>query len=844
MKIINVGFQEFLEENVKDLTTGMPWLKDRTTKLITTVDEIKTFVDEAIIKGKCALDLEATGLNTRMKKTKDAAGRIIQSPADPIVGFCLSYDSKYGIYIPIRHKEEPECNLPEQPVIAEIRRLCLNCITVYHNAKYDLAQLRNVDIIIDDYRKIEDTLILARLYDAGNKDNKLKHLSERLINQKMIELSDMNKEKRLDFVSPKIGYLYGCSDAICTLDLEAFFAEQQIIKDQKAIYNLEKRVLFAVLDMENQFVKINVPYLQELKKKSEVRIAEIEHEIHKLAGREFNLASTQQLGKLLFDELKFTFPGVKTKTGQYSTDDATLEKIQDTYPIVKKIMEFRTLKKVLGTYIENLLLNHDEDDCVKLGFNQNGTDTGRFSSPGGEGINDDGYSGVNVQSIPKKPDPDNPEIDMRKSFIPRPGYKMVAADYENEEMKVAANLSNEPVWIEAARNGIDFHRATGALITGKNIKDVTDEERQLAKTTNFLSLYGGGMRNLSIQAHISEMEARRVLNSFYANLPTLKGWMSREVAKSRKTKDVKTAFGRTRPLHRYYDSGDKALAAHGDRCVANSMIQGGSADIMKTVMVRLHLWIKKYNLQDDIRILLTMHDELVFEIKEDKLDMYIPEIVKKMMLKDILQERLKWPIPLTVEVKVGTSWRVKEKYLETHPELIPLLDEPERDFSFQNQFPNRYTMVMDKEPAQDLAALKDSTSTPVVEPSIVAPDVLAAKSDSTAAEIAVEILPASDNIPEKISNAEKISEILSPEIIPKPFVDNEILIYTIRNRSRATLRWLNNIISFFVNDVKRYSYTGEMRILRIRDADGNNLMVSEFKIPVESFISLAKFFEL
>jgi hypothetical protein len=334
------------------------------------------------------------------------------------------------------------------------------------------------------------------------------------------------------------------------------------------------------------------------------------------------------------------------------------------------------------------------------------------------------------------------------------------------------------------------------------------------------------------------MEARRVLNSFYANLPTLRGWMSREVAKSRKTKNVKTAFGRTRPLHRYYDSGDKALAAHGDRCVCNTEIQGSSADIMKTVMVRLHLWIKKYNLQDDIRILLTMHDELVFEIKEDKLDMYIPENVKKMMLKDILQEKLKWPIPLTVEVKVGTSWRVKEKYLETHPELIPLLDEPERDFSFQNQFPNRYTMVIDKEPAQDLAALKDSTSTPVIEPVIIVPDVLAVKSDSTAAEIAAEILPTGDNIPEKIS------EIISPETIPKPFVDNEILIYTIRNRSRATLRWLNNIISFFVNDVKRYSYTGEMRILRIRDADGNNLMVSEFKIPVEPFISLAKFFEL
>ena len=812
MKIIDPGFQEFLEENVKELTAGMEWLKSRTLKLAENIEEVKIFIDKAILSGRCALDLETTKLNSRTKLVSDPmTGQIKKGPIEHIIGISLCYDPMFGLYIPIRHREDPELNLPEIQVYDEIRRLCTSCVIICHHAKFDLSHLANVGIYVDDFTKIEDTLIQARLYDAGSKDNKLKHLSEKILGQPMIEFTEMCKDKVFDLVSPKVGYIYAGSDSVCTLDLDHFFMSQQILKDQKAIYNLEKRLVFVVMEMESNLIKIDVPYLKILKEKASNRIKEIEAEIHKLAGREFNIGSTQQMGKLLFDELKYTYPEKtsKTKTGQYSTDNATLEKIQDLYPIVKKIMEFRGLEKCLNTYIENLLINHDENDCVKLGFNQSGTDTGRFSSPGGFGIDEDGYSGVNVQSIPKKPDENNPDIDMRRAFIARPGFKIVAADYENEEMKVATNLSLEPTWIEAAKNDVDFHKATGALITGKNIKDVTEDERRVAKTVDFLAMYGGGARNLAQQANISETEARRVLNTFYAGVPRLRSWMATEIARSRKSKIVKTAFGRIRPLHKYYNSGEKALEAHGDRCVPNSWIQGSSADIMKTVMVRLHVWIHKNNLQDDIRMLITMHDELVFEVNENKLDLYIPRITKIMMLEDILQGMLKWPVPLTVEVKVGDNWRVKEKYFETHPEAKAAINGP-LDFNYGATLPNRYSIALGKETNPDLGAIK-ADSTPVI-------------SDSTSVIS---------------SDSTNVTEIPEP---PKISIEDDVLIYTVKKRSRGTVRWMNDILTFFLND--KNSYEGQKKILRVKDEDGNSLLVSEFKIPVEPFLALAKFFEI
>ena len=231
-EVVNVGFLEFLEDSVQGRTAEMEWMKDRTLKCAENIEEVMEFIDNAINFGKCVVDLETTSLNSRVKKIADSD---IPVPIETIVGIGLCYDPNFGLYIPINHKEDSELNLPEEIILEEIKRLCANCITIYHHAKFDLSHLGNRGIKIDSHKMFDDTLILARLYDAGQKDIQLKSLSPRLLGQPMLGFEDMVKDtKRFDLVSPKVGYIYGASDPICTMDLYNFFINQDIIKNQKA----------------------------------------------------------------------------------------------------------------------------------------------------------------------------------------------------------------------------------------------------------------------------------------------------------------------------------------------------------------------------------------------------------------------------------------------------------------------------------------------------------------------------------------------------------------------------------------------------------------------------------
>jgi DNA polymerase-1 len=389
----------------------------------------------------------------------------------------------------------------------------------------------------------------------------------------MVEFDEITGgTKQFTLISPKICYIYAASDAICTFGLYEFFMSQPTVIDQRGVYNLEKRLVSVVMQMEANLVKIDKQYLLTEKIRIENKLKEIEKEVHDLAGGPFNVASTQQLGKILFDKLGYRYPEKeKTAKGQYKTDIATLEKIEDEYPIVKKLISFRELEKSLGTYVENLIANCDEDDCVKFSFNQNGTDTGRFSSPGGKGINEDGYSAVNVQSIPSNYNEESPDV--RKAMIARPGKKIVAMDFSGEELRVAANLSKEKKWVDEFLYGsADLHTATAKAIFKKD--EVTKAERQAAKTVNFLVLYGGGPRGLAQNAKMSENEAKRILTAFFEGLPDLDRWIKRERRIARDRKKAITAFKRIRPLDMFYNSGDKGLEAHADRCATNFLVQG------------------------------------------------------------------------------------------------------------------------------------------------------------------------------------------------------------------------------------------------------------------------------
>lgn len=821
---------EYLNEKVKDRVEEQEWMKNRTFKLAETLEEVMEFIDKAVEAGLCALDLETTGLSTRVKEVD---GKMV--PVNKIIGVCLSFDSKFGLYIAINHteadglREKPSrYNLPEKEVFSEVQRLCSNCRTIYFNAKFDLSNLKNVGIVVDNYKDYEDVLLLAYLFDSGQKDNKLKTCSARELDQPMIEFKDMAGETgKLELVCPSVAYIYGASDAVCTLDLYNFYLEQEIVKGQRLIYDLEKRVTLALMEMEANLVKVDKPYLEELKVKAEHRLKDIEKEIYELAEQEFNIGSTQQLGKVLFEDLGYKYPTKKmTASGQFMTDSATLGKIADQYPVVKRIIEYRKLGKLLNTYIKNLLANCDENGCVKLNFKQTGTDTGRFSSPGGKGLLVDGLAGVNVQAIPKEPTEENKDMDLREVFIARPGKTMVAIDYENEEMRIATNLSDEKTWIDSIHQGIDFHTATAAIIAGKDPKDVIKAERKIGKTVNFLALYLGGPMTLSTQAKVTLQEAKKILATYFAGVPSLKKWIDDEISRARRRKFVKTIFGRTRLLSRFYGIGDKALESHGDRCAINTQVQGAAADIMKAVMSKLHSWIIRNNLEEDIKMLITMHDELVFEIPTEKIELYVPEIAKIMMFDEVITGQLEWAIPLTVDIQYGNSWRVKNDFFKDFPELKERLNEPLREFVPQKKADDSPTNEKKQEPPKNIEEKKPETPQHV-EPDLQ--DVVSGEKEEKSEE------------KEESAEPQPVEEETQDMVVRLSQDPDGVFIYELKDRRPVTLRWINIILNYLLDQSSKIPES-KRKVLRIKDFEGYKLSVSEYKIHLKSFLILADFF--
>jgi DNA polymerase-1 len=705
---------------------------------------------------------------------------------------------------------------------------------VCHFAKYDIAILKNHGIKIDVRRpeKIEDTEVLSRLYDAGTKLAGLKLTAEKILGRKMLELEDVCPgNKRLDMISPRLASTYGASDAICTLDLFLFFMSQSIIKSQMDIYKIEKWVIFVVLEMESTYIRIDLEYLKEARKKALKKMEEIVAEVQHLAKRQFNVASTQQLGKVLFEELGYTYPDKKkTEKGFYKTDNQTLEKIADQYPIVSKIVEFRSLEKLVGTYVDNLLTNH-EDGYVKVNLKQMGTDTGRFSMPGGEGLKIDGYSGVPFHGLPKVKKKKLPDYmpDIRRSVIARPGYKIVAMDYASEEIRVATNLSREPKWMDELQgDDPDLHAATARAIYNKD--KVDDDERAKGKTVNFLVLYGGQAQGLAQKAHISEREAKRLLDAFFKGMPTLKRWIDVETVKARKQKLAKTALGRIRPLHMFYDTGDRGTMSHADRCAVNHLVQGASADIMKLAMVLIAKYIYQNNLQDEIHMLLTVHDEIVFEIKEDLLDKHIPIIDSIMKLESVLQKGLGWPVTLAVDAEYGDSWHITNNYFKEHPDAH--LKDPYK-------FPT--TAAAEPVLAPEVKTIPEPIVSESVETVETAPEPTVP--DRETSEPAVPdsaqkyaISQDGNSSSEEISQFGADSEFISRNDLTSA----KSVIYTIKDRKKSTLRRVNDILYFLEEEERKGVGESLKRIVTIRDNEGN--LVSEVRVRSEVFIAFSRYF--
>ena len=512
---------------------------------------------------------------------------------------------------------------------------------IAHNGKYDLIVLKNYGL---DLSGIDfDTMIAAHIITSNSRGNSLDNLAFQELNHQMMSYEDIvgkgrNKIKIEEVDLEKLTY-YACEDADYTYQLKKIFAEK-LDKEKKlkeVFENIEMPLLSTLALMEMDGVRIDRDFLEKLSRNFSKKLTELELKIYKLAGSSsFNINSTQQLSKILFENLKIPTKGIKKTTTGYSTAAPELLKLHGTHAIIPLIEQYREYNKLKNTYIDAIpKLINKKTGRVHTSFNQTITSTGRLSS-----------SDPNIQNIPIRTEMGR---EIRKAFVADSGYKLLAIDYSQIELRLVAQMSKDSNLMEAFKNNEDIHKRTASLVFNKDIENIDYDERRFAKTINFGVIYGMGSTALSRNLEISRIEAKEFIEKYFKTFPSIKKYTEETLEFARKKGYVETQLGRRRYLPEIKAS-QPMLRAAAERMAVNMPLQGTAADIIKMAMIKI---ANEFNLgggNSDLRMILQVHDELIFEIKEDKLKEYAGEI------KNIMENIYKLDIPLKVDMEVGNSW--------------------------------------------------------------------------------------------------------------------------------------------------------------------------------------------
>jgi DNA polymerase-1 len=429
---------------------------------------------------------------------------------------------------------------------------------------------------------------------------------------------------------------YACEDADITLRLYHALWPELEEEGLTELYETVEAPLIPVLrDIELEGVNIDADFLIEYSKKLTEEMQRIEKEVYAAAGSEFNIGSPKQIGEILFGRMGVPYKGSRTKTGQYKTDEATLAEVAPDFPIVKLILRHRSLSKLIGTYVDALPQLMNEDGRIHSSFNQTIAATGRLSS-----------ANPNLQNIPVRT-PEGAEV--RKAFIPRDEHHvLLASDYSQIELRLVAALSQDEGMLDAFKTGKDIHTATAALIFDVDYDAVTRVQRYQAKTINFAILYGAGATRLTQELEISRSEASELISNYYERFTGLKQFMSGTVEQAKEEGYVSTLLGRKRSL-RDINSRSSVARALAERMAMNTPIQGTAADMIKLAMIRIHKMLQEKGFKT--RMILQVHDELVFDAPRDEVEIVTP------LIEELMREAIpNLDVPIVVETGVGENW--------------------------------------------------------------------------------------------------------------------------------------------------------------------------------------------
>lgn len=548
-----------------------------------------------------------------------------------IVGFSFAYEENKAYYVPIAHSYLGVGNQismeAARQAIVQLNRFKL----VLQNFKYDYQIIKhNFDIELKLYA---DTMILSWLLNTNEKVG-LDYQIDKHFRHKMISFSDVVK-KGENFSNVEISKAceYAAEDALMTLKL--FQKQLEIFKEKneeeilKLAFDVEFEFIYVLAEMENNGIKIDVNLLREYKEKSNKYISELTSQIHQVSGVEFNINSTKQLGVVLFETLGLA-TSKKTKTG-YSTDEAVLSGLVDEHPVIPLLLKYREAYKLQSTYIEPLLELglKNSDNRVHTSFLHTGTATGRLSS-----------KNPNLQNIPVGSDS---ILQIRQAFIPKEGYKLVGVDYSQIELRLLAHFSCDDALVEAFENNLDIHYQTAVKIFGA---ELAKEKRNIAKSINFGLLYGMGSKKLGDTLGIPSKEAKLYIDSYFEAFKSVKDYLKSIEDFAYTNGYVKTLLNRKRLFD--FDSANAMMKAAYLREAVNTLFQGSAADLIKLSMIKIY---EKYKNNNNMRLLLQIHDELIFEVKEE----VIEEICDD--LKAIMESIYKLNVPLKVSVAIGNSWQ-------------------------------------------------------------------------------------------------------------------------------------------------------------------------------------------
>ena len=628
------------DEGVDDVAGGEPVSEttdsatetaptERHDHVITEQAELEAWLERLNKAERFCFDLETTSLNYM-----DAE----------IVGIGVSLEAGEAAYIPVAHDylDAPQ-QLDRKAVLAALKPLLEDPAKtkIGQNLKYDISVLANYDISV--VGPFADTMLASYVLNSTATRHDMDSLALKYLGEKTISFEEIAGKgaKQLTFnqIALEQAAPYACEDVDITLRLQDTLRPQVEREGRLAevLDHLELPLISVLSRIERNGVAVDAERLYEQSQQLEQRIRELESEAFELAGREFNLGSPKQLGQILFEEQKI--PVIKkTPKGAPSTAEAVLEELALDYPLPKVIIEHRGLSKLRSTYTDKLpKLVNKATGRVHTSYHQAVTATGRLSS-----------SDPNLQNIPIRTDEGRR---IRQAFVARPGYRIVAADYSQIELRIMAHLSGDKGLLSAFAEDKDIHAATAAEVFGVALDKVSGDQRRSAKAINFGLIYGMSAWGLGRQLHIEQSQAKTYIDRYFDRYPGVARYMERIRAQAADDGYVETVFGRRLYLPEIH-SQNRARRQGAERTAINAPMQGTAADIIKRAMIDMDAWLADQAGSDglDAWMVMQVHDELVFEVKEDQAEAFMAEVKTRM------QNAASLDVPLIVEAECGDNW--------------------------------------------------------------------------------------------------------------------------------------------------------------------------------------------